>query len=170
MPFHPISFFTMRPKKIIESAEQFPESDEQPVSQDLLLSLVGYNCRRAYISIMPFFQNRMAKFELRPVDFTLLSLIKANPNITQKRLAQAANVSPPNLAPMLDKLETRGIVIRQRNPMDKRSQTLALTKEGLSLCTKAEKTALALEIEATAALTDGERDQLMRLLQKVFLD
>lgn len=159
----------MRPKKIIEPAAQSLEPDELPVNQGLLLSLVGYNCRRAYISIMPFFQRRMEQYELRPVDFTILSLIKANPSITQKRLAQAANVSPPNLAPLLDKLEGRGVVIRQRNPMDKRSQTLALTEEGISLCIKAEETALALETEATAALSDGERAELIRLLQKVFL-
>jgi DNA-binding MarR family transcriptional regulator len=159
----------MPSKKIIEPVEQFPGPDEQAVNQELLLSLVGYNCRRAYISIKPFFQRRMAKYELRPVDFTILSLIKANPDITQKRLAQAANVSPPNLAPMLDKLETRGIVMRQRNPLDKRSQTLALTEAGLDLCGKAEKSAVALETEATAALTDEERNQLMRLLQKVFI-
>ena len=65
------------------------------LDQSLLLSLVGYNCRRAYITIMPLFEKRMAKFELRPVDFTVLSLLKANPNINQKRLSQEINVSPP---------------------------------------------------------------------------
>ncbi len=145
------------------------EAADQPLNQDLLLSLVGYNCRRTYMTIMPLFHERMGKYDLRAVDFSVLSLLKANPNITQKRLSKAINVSPPNLANLLDGLEGRGLLMRQRNPLDKRSQTLILTPEGLRLCAKAEKTASELETEATSALTDEERNQLLGLMQKVFL-
>jgi len=139
------------------------------LDQSLLLSLVGYNCRRAYITIMPLFEKRMAKFELRPVDFTVLSLLKANPNINQKRLSQEINVSPPNLATLLDRLEQRDLVMRQRNPQDRRSQTLVLTSGGMRMCAKAEKTAAELETQATAALNQSERAELIRLLQKIFM-
>jgi DNA-binding MarR family transcriptional regulator len=118
---------------------------------------------------MPLFDKRMSKFELRAVDFSVLSLLNANPNITQKRLSQAINVSPPNLAILLDRLEGRGLLLRQRNPLDKRSQTLVLTPEGLRLCAEAEKTVTELESEATSMLNARERKQLLRLLQKVFL-
>ena len=141
----------------------------QPLDQSVLLSLVGYNCRRAFLNIMPLFEKRMVKYKLRAVDFSVLSLLKANPNINQKRLSQAVNVSPPNLAILLDRLETRGLVMRQRSPLDKRSQTLILTPEGTSLCSKAEKTASDLEIEATAMLSKTERNQLLKLLQKIYL-
>jgi len=140
-----------------------------PLDQSVLLSLVGYNCRRAYITIMPLFEKRMAKFELRPVDFTVLSLLKANPNINQKRLSKAINVSPPNLATLLDRLEQRDLVMRQRNPQDRRSQTLVLTAAGMRMCVKAEKTAAELEEKATEALNDAERAQLITLLQKIFI-
>ncbi len=146
------------------------EAADQPLTQDHLLSLVGYNCRRAYLTIMPLFETRMAKYALRAVDFSVLSLLKANPNITQKRLSQAVNVSPPNLAILLDKLEERALVLRQRNPLDKRSQTLVLTAEGLALCNKAEKTTSELEHDATAMLSETERKQLIKLLQKIYLD
>lgn len=134
----------------------------------MLLSLVGYNCRRAYLNIMPLFEKRMAKYQLRPVDFSVLSLLKSNPNINQKRLSRAIKVSPPNLAILLDRLENRGLVIRQRNPLDKRSQTLVLTPDGLRMCAKAEKTTSELEAEATSMLSDEERIQLLDLLQKIF--
>lgn len=145
------------------------DAAEQPLKQDVLLSLVGYNCRRAYLDIMPLFTERMAQYDLRTVDFSVLSLLSANPNITQKRLAQAINVSPPNMAILLDRLEQRGLLVRQRNPLDKRSQTLVLKPEGVRLCARAEKTASELECEATAALSSEERTQLLALLQKVFL-
>lgn len=109
----------------------------------------------------------MVKYQLRPVDYTILSLLKSNPNINQKRLAQAINVSPPNMAPVLDRLEARKLLIRQRNPLDKRSQTMALTAEGLLICSKVEKTLGELDCNATAALADAERVELIRLLQKM---
>ena len=108
----------------------------------------------------------MVKYQLRPVDYTILSLLKSNPNINQKRLAQAINVSPPNMAPVLDRLEARKLLIRQRNPLDKRSQTMALTAEGLLICGKVEKTLGELDCNATAALADAERVELIRLMQK----
>ncbi|ALK96824.1 MarR family transcriptional regulator [Massilia sp. WF1] len=145
------------------------EAAEQPLQQELLLSLIGYNCKRAYLAIMPLFAQRMAQYELRTVDFSVLSLLHANPNIAQKRLAQALGISPPNLAPLLDRLEERGLVVRQRNPLDKRSQAVALTTAGTRLCARAEKTASELEHDATAMLSEAERAQLLGLLQKIFL-
>jgi DNA-binding MarR family transcriptional regulator len=159
----------MAKRQNVKLADAVQEAAGQPLDQSLLLSLVGYNCRRAYLTIMPHFEERMEKFQLRAVDFTVISLLNANPNITQKRLSKAVNVSPPNLAILLDRLETRGLVMRQRNPLDKRSQTLVLTAEGSKLCAKAEKTVTELELEATAMLSEDERGQLVRLLQKIFL-
>ncbi len=142
---------------------------DQPLDQSLLLGLVGYNCRRAYLAIMPHFDERMKKLALRAVDFSVLSILKANPNITQKRLSHAVHVSAPNLAILLDKLEQRGLVLRQRNPLDKRSQTLVLTNEGLKLCTKAEAAVSKSEQQALAMLSDSEQKHLLQLLQKIFV-
>jgi len=157
----------MPPKKSLQLISSIQETAEQELDQSLLLSLVGYNCKRAYLHIKPMFDKRMAKYDLRPVEFSVLSLLKANPNVKQKRLADAINVSPPNLATLLDRLEARNLVVRQRNPLDKRSQTLVLTEEGARLCDKAEKTAMELEVAASSALSDAERAQLIRLLQKI---
>ena len=159
----------MATRRNAKLADAVQEAASQPLDQSLLLSFVGYNCRRAYLTIIPRFDERMAKFELRAVDFTVLSILNANPNITQKRLSQAVNVSPPNLAILLDRLEERGLVMRQRNPLDKRSQTLVLTAEGSKLTAKAEKTVAEVELEATSMLTDEERAELLGLLQKIFL-
>lgn len=147
-----------------------PPAPDAPLNQDQLLRLVGYNCRRAYLNILPQFFKRMEKFDLRPVDYTILTLVNANPGINQKRLAQASGVAPPNMAPLLDRLEQRGLLARQRNPADKRSQVLVLTEEGRDLCAQADRMAFKLEHDATSVLSDAERAELLRLLQKIFLN
>lgn len=163
------TIFTMPRQTPRNRTASSPAIEDTPLDQGSLLGLVGYNCRRAYLNILPLFLKRMEKYELRPVDYTVITLINTNPGLTQKRLSQAINVSPPNLATLLDRLEARGLVLRQRNPADKRSQNLVLTPAGRTLCKKADKTVSELENEATHMLTDDERAALLRLLQKVFL-
>jgi DNA-binding MarR family transcriptional regulator len=157
----------MPPKNSQQLIDAIQETADQELDQSLLLSLVGYNCKRAYLHIKPVFDEHMAKYDLRAVEFTVLSLLKANPNVQQKRLSAAINVSPPNLATLLDRLEARKLLVRQRNPLDKRSQALVLTAEGARLCDLAEQTAVELEAAASSALTDAERAQLIQLLQKI---
>jgi DNA-binding MarR family transcriptional regulator len=157
----------MPSKPRIESPPATKPASEA-LDQSKLFGLVGYNLRHAYVlNVIPFFRKRMAKYHLKPVEYTILALVKANPNVNQKRLSQAINVSPPNLATLLDRLQTRKLLTRQRNPLDKRSQTLVLTPEGLRTCSKAEKTIEEMDLDATTALTETERLELLRLLQKM---
>jgi DNA-binding MarR family transcriptional regulator len=140
-----------------------------PLDQKQLLGLIGYNCRRAYLCIFEVFKERMAAVDLRPVDYSVLVLVRANPEVNQKRLARALSIDPPNMATLLDRLEARKLVVRKRNPEDKRSQLLLLTPQGQKLCETAEAIVTKLEIDATSALTKDERAQLIRLAQKIFL-
>lgn len=146
---------------------------ENPVNQQVLLGLLGYNCLQAYLSLIPITKKHLAKYSLRPVEFTVLSLVKANPDINQRRLGQTLSISPPNLATLLDRMETNGLLTRQRNPLDRRSQSLVLTPRGASACAKTEAALEKAENEHNPgiyeALSKDERTELLRLLQKVFL-
>lgn len=141
--------------------------DPPPVDQTVLLRSLGYNCLQAYLTVVPSIKKELEACGLRPVEYTILSLVNANPGLNQKRLGQTIKVSPPNLATVLDRMEGNGLIARQRNPLDKRSQILALTEEGNALCARAEKVAEGAEL--TPNLTAAERQQLLTLLQKVFL-
>lgn len=137
------------------------------LDQAYLLGLVGHSARLAFSAIRPSFQRDMAVFDLRPSDFATLSLIAANPGVPPKRLADAINVSPPNMAAILARLDARGLLARERSPSDQRAQTLRLTAAGEALYAEAAVVVSRLEAEATAMLTPEERAELLRLLRKV---
>lgn len=139
----------------------------EPLDQTFLLGLVGHSARLASSGIRPLFAQRMAGHDLRQAEFAVLSLLDANPGISQKRLADAINVSPPNMAAVLSRLFERGLIRRERQPSDQRMQILLLTPAGTRLYRKAAATALDLDQEATAMLTPAERRELLRLLKKV---
>tara|TARA_R110000851_G_scaffold308369_1_gene467229 strand:- start:9320 stop:9775 length:456 start_codon:yes stop_codon:yes gene_type:complete len=137
------------------------------IDQSFLLRQVGYNCLQAYLKIEPDIKKRLTRYQLKPVEFTVLSLISANPQINQKRLGSTINVSPPNLATLLDKMESRQLLLRKRNPNDKRSQILELTDKGQLLFDKAKQQFE--NNEGIPNLSISEQKQLLHLLQKVFL-
>ena len=134
-----------------------------------LQSLLGYNARRASLAIIEQFHVDMAKFDLRPVDFSVLSLIRHNPGTTSRQLCQALNILPPNIVVFLKSFEKRQLVERAPHPTDGRAMGLTLTESGEALIQAAEKTAMDSGLKATSALTESERQTLARLLQKIYL-
>ncbi len=146
-----------------------PEPSVDEVNTDYLESLVGYNARRATLVIIELFLQRMAVYDLRPVDFSVMSLIFHNPGITSRQLCATLGILPPNLVGMVNELEKRGLIAKRPHPSDGRATGLHPTPSGLELLQQAEKTAMALEAEATTRLSVAERKTLIRLLKKVYL-
>jgi len=134
-----------------------------------LESLLGYNTRRAALTIIGRFMERMAPHDLRPVDFSVLSLIGHNPGITSRQLCTALGILPPNLVGLLKSIEKRQLIHRSPHPTDGRAMGLTLSAKGAALMQEAEVTALASDLSAAAALTPAEVKTLTRLLQKVYL-
>ena len=139
------------------------------VDTRFLESLMGYNARRASLAIISRFLAEMAVYDLRPVDFSVLSLITHNPGITSRQLCSALGLLPPNLVGMINALENRQLIERQLHPVDRRAMALHLTPKGRALMAEAEVTAAKLEHKATAKLTPSESKTLLRLLRKIYL-
>ena len=140
----------------------------EKIDTSYLETLLGYNARRAALVIIELFLKRMAVYDLRPVDFSVLSLITHNPGISSRQLCSALNILPPNLVGMINSLEKRGLIVRKPHPSDGRIVGLHLSYAGSKLMKDAEQTAKELENEAASKLTATERKTLMRLLQKIY--
>lgn len=138
------------------------------VDTSYLQSLIGYNARRAALATIEVFLEKMAVYDLRPVDFSVLSLITHNPGITSRQLCSTLGILPPNLVGMVNALEGRELIARMPHPRDRRAMGLHLTENGRKLMRKAERTAAELEAQVASRLTAAESRTLIRLLQKVY--
>ena len=134
-----------------------------------LETLLGYNARRTALSVIAVFLRRMAPFELRPVDFSVLSLIAHNPGVTSRQICAALDILPPNLVGLVRQLESRGLLLRKPHPSDRRAQGLHLSAAGKRLQRAAETEATRLEIEVADVLTPDELATLNSLLRRVYL-
>ena len=133
-----------------------------------LESLVGYNARRAALAVIGVFLRRMAPFQLRPVDFSVLSVVAHNPGVTSRQICSALDILPPNLVGMIKHLQKRELIERRPHPTDRRAQGLHLTSSGKKLQREAQATASSLEQGATHSLTPAELKTLIHLLKKVY--
>ena len=140
----------------------------ETIDTSYLEGLIGYNARRAALAVIDVFLERMGPYGLRPVDFSVLSLVAHNPGITSRQLCATLGILPPNLVGMVNALEKRELLARKPHPRDGRAMGLHLTPAGQKLVRDAEKTAAALEAEVGARLTATELQTLLRLLKKVY--
>ena len=149
------------------------KAHEPPVVEHVdtgyLEGLIGYNARRAALAVIEIFLERMAVYGLRPVDFSVLSLITHNAGITSRQLCTPLGILPPHLVGMINGLDQRGLIVRRPHPRDGRAMGLHLTPAGQKLMRDAERTAAQLESEAGSRLSDAEVKTLIRLLKKVYL-
>jgi DNA-binding MarR family transcriptional regulator len=140
----------------------------EKVDTRYLENLVGYNARRAALVIIEVFLERMAVYDLRPVDFSVLSLITHNPGITSRQLCTTLGILAPNLVAMVNAMEKRALITRRPHPHDGRAMGLHPTATGEKMMKQAEKTAAKLEVEMTARLSAAERKTLLQLLKKIY--
>ncbi|MBC3948619.1 MarR family winged helix-turn-helix transcriptional regulator [Pseudomonas folii] len=137
-------------------------------SEIVLDELIGYALRRAQIQVFQHLVEQLAEHDLRPAQFSALAIIGQNDGPTQTDLARKLAIDPPQVVPMLNKLEALGLALRVRSKVDKRSYGLYLSKAGETLLKHLKQVAAQSDVAATGNLTPQERAQLLGLLQKIY--
>ena len=146
-----------------------PAPSVEKVDTSYLETLLGYNARRAALAVIAQFLERMAVYDLKPVEFSVMSVIVHNPGVTSRQLCAALNILPPNLVGLVQSLEARSLIERLPHPHDGRAMGLHPTEQGQELMLKAEATASELEMRIGSKLTPNQVQTLVTLLQKIYL-
>lgn len=142
--------------------------DASGVNTAYLETLLGYNARRAALAVIAVFLRRMEPYGLRPVDFSVLSVVAHNPGVTSRQICAALDILPPNLVGMIKSLHKRGLILRKPHPTDRRAQGLHLSAAGQRLYREAQATATTLEQDVAGRLSSDELQTLIGLLSKVY--
>ena len=101
---------------------------------------------------------------LHPYHHAILLTLDESPRETQGAIADALGYDRGQLVGLLDELESRGLVLRRRDPNDRRRHVVELTPEGKTELERLRKLARRLEEEFLAPLDEHERQQLHGLL------
>ena len=140
--------------------------EAQEVADDSLFNtFVGYNLRRAAAKQRERFRSVFEAYDIRPVQLTVLTLLLENMPLRQAALGKALEIKRANVVTLLDQLENRGLIMRQRAPNDRRSQVLYLTQTGRALTTKLLSLHSQLEQDLANSLGEAELEKLVELLR-----
>jgi len=143
------------------------EADERRLDFDELPTYLGYQVRRAQAKIFAEFEATLGDLDFTPGSFGVLTLIRANPGITQVALAAAFGVDKSTMSPVIVRLEKRGLVRREVLASDRRCHALYLLAAAEPVFLAARTTFRALEAGVAGRLTKGEQRELSRLLGKL---
>ena len=94
--------------------------------------------------------------------------LSRNEGISQKRLAELAEVEPMTLVRILDRMESDGWVERRPDPNDRRARTLYVRSGATPILEQIDKLSAQMRSEALAGLNAEQRNQLMGLLEHVY--
>jgi len=107
-----------------------------PIDQTLR-ALAGYQLQRTTGAAMVQYKAVFAAFGLRRTTFSCLSLIIDNPGLQQGHLAEALSIERSNIVQFIDELSSKGLVLRESAPADRRAYALSATAKGKALFKKA---------------------------------
>ena len=137
------------------------------VSQSDLFGLVGYNIKRAYMYMHRDFKATLDELALTQRTFSVLSIVVANPDISQSAVTAALAIERSGTVVIVDELEGRDLIQREKVPGDRRAYALRATLKGHDFYAKDLAAVHRHEERVLGSMNSEERQTLITLLQRV---
>ncbi|MBN9505716.1 MAG: MarR family transcriptional regulator [Altererythrobacter sp.] len=134
--------------------------------RDPLPGFPGYSLRRAAYATAAELATRLAPLELRQSDLSVLILIGENPGVTASAIGRQLDIQRANMVPLLKRLEDAGRIGRE--PIDGKSQGLALTPVGRRTLAKGLALVEAFEAELLQRIPAEHRAHLLPALEALW--
>jgi DNA-binding MarR family transcriptional regulator len=88
-------------------------------------------------------------------------------SLSQQAIGERLRIDRTTMVALIDELEQKGYVKRERNPDDRRAYTITLTSAGRRAQARAEKAVDVQALEFFGRLSEREREELHRLLARL---
>ncbi len=128
--------------------------------------LLGYRLRRAQMAMHRDYIDSIADLEVTQKQTAILWLINNNPGVSQADVANALEMDRPSMMAVIDRLQERGFITRDRSDVDRRRQELHLTPGGQNMLAKLKTRIAKHEQRMRSMFTAAELDALLSALRK----
>ena len=143
------------------------ESRSDRVDFARLTGYLGYQLRQAQTASFRDLAESFADLNLTPGEFSLLTLVEANPDIRQTDLVRIYGLDKSTLSVAVNRLIQRGLVDRRQLPEDRRFHGLSLARAGRDLLRTATTLVEDQEDRMAAALAPEDRKTVMAALGRI---
>lgn len=127
----------------------------------------GHLIRRAQQITSSFFSEAVDGADLTSVQFASLAVIREHAGIDATGLCGLVAFDRATMGGVLERLETKKLIVRKGSETDKRIKRLYLTNAGTELLEVLEPAVRSVQERLLSAFDDTERDVFLRLLRKL---
>lgn len=114
------------------------------------------------------FADGLIPFHINSRQYGVLLFIQENPYTSQKDISENLQIDRTTMVSHIDHLESLGFVERTKNPNDRRSYSLMITKKGKEVLVSRWEFLSEVELGVLAPLETKEKQLLKELLVKVW--
>ena len=127
---------------------------------------LGYRIKLLSQLLSRHFQERLEPFGLTPFHWVVLCCLWEEDGIATSSIGDKLQQVGGTLTGVLDRMEERGLIERERDRLDRRRVRIWLTEAGKSLQTVLPPVAQELREQAMAGIPLAEQEQLSNLLDR----
>lgn len=144
-------------------AAELPEDDD--IGE--LNEIVGFHIRLAHGACYRHFTETFADLELTQKQVSVLWLVDDHPGMSQIDVGTRLQMDRATTMTIVNRLQARGFMRREKSATDGRKQALFLTSEGHDVLAEAKEAIRAHEAWLKSRFTQAELDTLMELLSRI---
>jgi DNA-binding MarR family transcriptional regulator len=127
----------------------------------------GHLIRRAHQVAVAIFMEETAGFDVTPVQFAILNALIADPGEDQVTLAAKVAFDAATFGSVTGRLEAKGWVRREADPLDRRRKLLWITPAGEAAAQQMKRAVARAQSRIVGPLAPAEREHLTALLGKL---
>lgn len=128
---------------------------------------IGFVVNRTAMRLASALTKAMAPHNVTPQQWAVLNRLWEEDGLSQQQLAEQTFRDPPNTARILDRLQRKGLIIREPDPTDRRVQLIFLTDEGRRLRGTLIPLAAQVIARSLEGVSEEEHDAAIRVLKRI---
>jgi len=137
------------------------------LNRDVAISEIMQSLRRIIKSIQDYSQEVSNKFGITGPQLWVLKIISGNENLSLGELSKRMYLHPSSITGLVDRLEKKGYVLRDRGQEDRRVIKVQLTSEGKKLVRKAPNPIQGKMIYGLRKLRNGKLNLIYHSIQEL---
>ena len=132
-----------------------------------LADIVGFHIRLAHVAVYRHFTEAFADLELTQKQVSVMWLVADHPGISQIAVGQRLQMDRATTMTIVNRLQERGFLRRERSTSDARKQALFLTDEGEAALVTAKRCIAEHEAWLKGRFTADEVKKLVEMLARI---
>jgi DNA-binding MarR family transcriptional regulator len=152
---------------VAKTSVAFPDPPEADAADIVLPASVGFHLRLAQLRVFREFYRVFEGTGVTPGVQTVLQIIRDNPGIRQRAIAEVLMVREPNMTRLIQSLHARHLISRAVDKTDRRARHLVLTDQGRELLDGLAQRDAALEKRVLGSLDAAQRKALRACLDQI---